>query len=108
MGELACMPPPPKPPTTGLMTTPLPAATSDSCMIRGVVTDCAEIGTKTLGRRAAAAAAALEGEKTGVAGREEPLRETSMLAASILAALSPSLSRSRSYQTQRSQFYTYL
>ncbi len=98
IGELAeCWPPLPKlPPTTGLMTTPLPLAIPElERTRRDGVNDCAAIGTKTFGRLCCGVAAEPADEEdgeydapAGVVGLEEPLSETSMLAASILAAAS--------------------
>ncbi len=97
IGELAeFWPLPPNPPTTGLTTTPLPLATPELVrMRREGVRDCAAIGTNTFGLLCCGVVAEPvdeeEGEydgPTGVVGLEEPLSETSMLAASILAAAS--------------------
>ena len=93
IGELACRLLPPKFPTTGLITTPVAAEESDRRSLDGV-TDCAAMGTKTFGRMTGDNDVAVDGENTGVAGREEPLSDTNMFAASILAAASPSLSGS--------------
>ena len=84
------------PPTTGLMTTPLPLAIPElERMRRDGVNDWAAIGTKTFGRLCCGVVAEPvdedEGEydaPAGVVGLEEPLSETNMLAASILAAAS--------------------
>ena len=97
IGELAeCWVPLPRfPPTTCLMTTPLPLAIPElERMRREGVNDCAAIGTKTFGRLCCgvvADPAEEEGEydaPAGVVGLEELLSETNMLAASILAAAS--------------------